>query len=810
MKIAIGALAVTVLSIGVVPSACVCQAQAAWQIDLPEGGVGFKFGNLVIPPLKNVLAATAYSDQTGFGLVAPQGVSHAGGQWPDPLTGSYIGNLTGKPYQFKAKIPNGEYLVWLAAGRIIRADAKDRHFLLKLNDKLLVDETPTDDEFAGDRYLYRFLWTQYSEKPHAVWLNYIDKMYPAEVHAVQVTQGTITVEAANHFLSALIVVPAARKAEFEKMVADIRLQRQGSFERGLGRTGAKAKEKGVPSSPARPERGPNDSEAILYVPREPLGIDPWTVPAAEERRQTKVEAAGAPGQKVAFALAVTPWTDLGKSSLVVSDLTGPGVISAGHVEGYYRNYRFNGRDYDERENDKTRHVREMCLVPTLSLELEKGVTFCYWLRLKVPEDAKPGQYRGTITLACEGGKKFALPLEFEVYPFKLEAVLPVSYGFWGGVGAIPQFFSEAAKRQLTRARLESMVDLGLTATTVDIFTLKALKPGGGVELNINQDFAGLVKEAGMGRHPEQAQLVSNIMASMGRPIAARLPGGGGVWHSPGIEMRLPGFEQYFKDAARQHREFFKKLDLPVAINAVDEPREFRINSWNRNYADTIRYCDWLAELGGIRVCCNPMSDVTHGKDYTPMIDHVDVLSTHAWKNSERFMKGTLAKGRTLWLFNCGRDRYSYGFYNWRWKSHGRWEWQFMEQGDGAVGGYPGREWYNPFTDLHSSTNCAPQKYKGGLLYQSHFFDLSEGIADYAYLYTLEQLLKAARGPKAEEARAWLAALQRAMPEFPQVRGLASPQDGPKVGLGLDEDARLKVGAWRRAVAGFIKELKRTD
>jgi len=134
----------------------------------------------------------------------------------------------------------------------------------------------------------------------------------------------------------------------------------------------------------------------------------------------------------------------------------------------------------------------------------------------------------------------------------------------------------------------------------------------------------------------------------------------------------------------------------------------------------------------------------------------------------------------------------------------------MEQGDGAVGGYPGREWYNPFTDLHSSTNCAPQKYKGGLLYQSHFFDLSEGIADYAYLYTLEQLLKAARGPKAEEARAWLAALQRAMPEFPQVRGLASPQDGPKVGLGLDEDARLKVGAWRRAVAGFIKELKRTD
>jgi hypothetical protein len=52
----------------------------------------------------------------------------------------------------------------------------------------------------------------------------------------------------------------------------------------------------------------------------------------------------------------------------------------------------------------------------------------------------------------------------------------------------------------------------------------------------------------------------------------------------------------------------------------------------------------------------------------------------------------------------------------------------------------------------------------------------------------------------------LAALQRAMPEFPQIRGLASPSDGPKVGMGLDDDARLKVDGWRKAVAGFIKTL----
>ncbi len=788
--------------------ACASSARGQWKIDVPEGGVGLKFGNYIVRPLRNIQATSVYSDQSGAGFVAREGLSQAGGPWPDPLTGSFVGSLTGKPYRFKVKVPNGDWLVWLAAGKIIRADLKSRRYLLKINDQVVVDETPSDEQFAGDKYLYRFLGTQYSEKPHALWRNYIDKMYPSEVYKVTVSEGAIEIETANYFLSALVAVPAAKKADFQRMAAEIRDRRIATFEAGL-RAPQRPRKGEKPWIPPKPQQGPGDPEVLLYVPQDPMAVNPWTVPNDEERKARGVDTAGALGQKVVVVLSVTPLADLGPSTLVVSDLTGPGVIPAANFRGYYRNYRFNGKDYGETENDKIRYMPEMCLVPSLSLDLEKGVTFSYWLRLAVPADALPGTYRGTFTLRCAGGKSFVAPLVLEVYPFKLEPVLPVSYGFWGTVGTIPQFLPEATKKQITRERLDSMVDLGLTATCVDVFTVKALKPGGRVELDINEEFARMVKECGMGRDPEQAQLVSNIMASMGRQIAARLPGGGGVWNSPGIEFRLKDFENYFKDAARQYRDFFKRVGLPVVITTVDEPRERGLNSWNRNYADTIRYCDWLHELGGMRVCCNPMGDITHGKDYTPMIEHVDVLSTHAWKNSERFMRETLRRQKTLWLYNCGRDRYSYGFYNWRWKSHGRWEWQFMEPGDGAVGGYPGREWYNPFTDLHSCTNCAPRaNCPGGLLYQAHFFQLSEGITDQTYLYTLEQALKTAQGPKADEARDYLAALRRAMPEFPQIRGLASPSDGPKVGMGLNDDARLKVDAWRRAVAGFIKELKK--
>lgn len=47
-----------------------------------------------------------------------------------------------------------------------------------------------------------------------------------------------------------------------------------------------------------------------------------------------------------------------------------------------------------------------------------------------------------------------------------------------------------------------------------------------------------------------------------------------------------------------------------------------------------------------------------------------------------------------------------------------------------------------------------------------------------------------------------------MPEFPQIKGLASPEDGPKVGMGANDEARFHTGEWRKKIAGFLKELKK--
>ena len=118
--------------------------------------------------------------------------------------------------EFRARVPNGDYLVWLCAGPVIRKEYAARHFLLRANDEVLFDDLPPPIEYYSRKYLYRFLNTRYSEKPHALWANYIDRMYPVHTPRVKVTDGTFTLEAENYFVSAVVLVPASAKDDFDK------------------------------------------------------------------------------------------------------------------------------------------------------------------------------------------------------------------------------------------------------------------------------------------------------------------------------------------------------------------------------------------------------------------------------------------------------------------------------------------------------------------------------------------------------------------------------------------------------------------
>ena len=124
------------------------------------------------------------------------------------------------------------------------------------------------------------------------------------------------------------------------------------------------------------------------------------------------------------------------------------------------------------------------------------------------------------------------------------------------------------------------------------------------------------------------------------------------------------------------------------------------------------------EAGGADRLRDAMSDGNGGKDYTALVDHVDVVSIHAWKASEKLLKQSAEKKKTLRLYNTGMDRYSWGFYAWRVGAAGRWEWHFCFAEDQAKGGYPGREWHNPFTPSHGLARTRRPSTPAAMLFAS--------------------------------------------------------------------------------------------
>ena len=185
---------------------------------------------------------------------------------------------------------------------------------------------------------------------------------------VKVTDGMFTLEAENYFVSAVVLVPASAKDDFDKFADSARKLRIEAFEKTL---------RPLPGKKPRAQTG--DGPFVLYEPAFGAEVQPWTGPTAEERKHTALKTAAAPGQTVTLRLAVTPFADLGRCMLETSALKGPSEIAADRIAVYSQNYRYDGDS-----------LSEMALMPSPTLDVERGVTECFWLTLDVPETGGTG------------------------------------------------------------------------------------------------------------------------------------------------------------------------------------------------------------------------------------------------------------------------------------------------------------------------------------------------------------------------------------------------------------------------------------
>jgi hypothetical protein len=743
------------------------------KVDVPAGTTAFVFGHRGTNLPGFFTAENAGEDARGFTLGG--NIENCGKHWPDPLTGDGVYDPKGGVIRFEKTLPDGDYFVWLASGMVLKSEIKQPHYLLKIGSETIVDESPSADDLAGEKYLFRFLKTQYSERENALFTDYIERMYPVYEKKISVTGGKLSIQASGHFLSALIVMPVAQEAAFKKLTAEIRAERIRSFNSTLSLDPQK-----------KPAKKDGDGPFVCFIPDDSTVFSPATAPTDAERARKNFDLAGAPGQHLTLRLGIVPFDTIGKCRLEISELKGPAAIPASAARIYFQDYRVRGDS-----------AAEAALMPSSELNVEKGVSSCWWAWLKIPDDAAAGDYSGTVKVTPAAGQPVTFPVKLKVYPFKLEEILPYSFGM---------YYSPPVDKKKITEQLTFMREIGFTGTCVGGGTFKGLI-GNGVDLAFDPMMFNLAKAAGMGRHPLQYQMGNSlgVARAIGRNMGAK------VDQNPGSEMALPGLKPAYLDACKKYAEFIKSQGLPVAVEIVDEPREVP-NPWNRNLKDTNTYGDWLKEAGIFPTFVTPMGDGQNGLDYTSLIDHADIISTHAGKGSERLMKMTPEKKKMLWLYNTGMDRLSWGFYNWRMGSVGRWEWHFCFFDPGSNSGYINdEEWFNPFTSADGFAPHAPNSYPGAMLFKSVFFTCSEGITDAAYIVTLEKAIAAAEGNAAKAATAakakeYLASLKQTIPFLPGVKNIANEAAGALVGTGLNAEG-TECESWRRKIAEFLTALK---
>lgn len=775
------------------------------EVALPDGAIAFHFGGHKFANMRSVTSGTQYSDQSGYGFIQPHDMSNTGNYgWPTTFHQALVyPEKSGVDFQFKAKVAPGKYWAHLTYNPMIRPDMTDTRYQLKLNDWTIMDDDPTPEQFNGEKYLYRFLWTQYSERPDAIWNNYLRKMYISQTHEISATDGMVTLKGINQVLYALILVPAEKKADFDKLANTLEQQMLDSYHNGAYYA--------IPEH-AKPQKQAGDGDYVMYVPAEGQAVMPWTGPTDAERARTTLKRGGTRGQRLALQLAVVPFADLGKSELQLHDLKGDaGTIPASNIQGHFKNYRcgnLNKAMFSRDDWSSKCDVTEMVLLPSLSLEMEEGITQNYWLWMKIPPDARPGMYKGNFTFRPAAGKTTDVPVEIEVYDFALQQDLPDAFGMYG-TGVDPALVDDATRRKVMTDRFTWMRQIGLTAITLHA---PSIIKGNDGSLTTKYDTMPLevAKAVGMGKDPQQAMMIENLFL-LGRYIGYHMPGSPGpeaIDRSPGMELTLPGFGDLFVKYASDFKTTLDSLGLPIVANIVDEPREKYINPWNRNFDDTMKYISLTRESGNWRVAMNPMGDIDHyvNKDYTPLIDACDVMSTHAWPQAQKIMTQTPQKGKTLWLYNCGMDRLTWGFYNWKVQSHGRWEWHFAFPEEDSFREYKSAEWYNPFTNNNGYGPPAPySKYPGGMLYQSVFLQVAEGINDARYLYTLEKAIAKKNGndPTVQKAKALLDTIRQQIPDYPKVEGLGT---GAGVGAVKSDQALALTETWRTQIAELLKVL----
>jgi len=453
-------------------------------------------------------------------------------------------------------------------------------------------------------------------------------------------------------------------------------------------------------------------------------VHPNTRPLPHERLESLV-AFATPGEFEPVTFALCPVRPLQNLKVRVSSLACPaGEIPAGRIDARLATYWNVG--YPAYTTLGTyRRVPELLERVTVHSS-PAGECQWYWLTVHVPDDAKPGLYRGTVTVWDDGfDRAVEIPLALRVLGFRLQKDPRKHFStyFYARNRVLYQGRDETFIRRAADKDYQAMVDHGLDMLPT---LYLSCEDGQRIVLAQAEELERMLATGLKGPAPVTAD---GVIARLYRDTT---PGGNRGDHWRVDPLPPPEFYERVTELFRAFEAERKAKGWPeficCPIDEVDASRkEFGAKVYAAVKAAGLRTYATKDPIGADAADYAPYLDVWCSQPYSVPYDRIVDQDRHEYWCYPNHNAGEIKDRRTM----CKGGRMTYGFGLWRsgYTTLIPWHWCWTAGPD-------------PFDYLRGRHSGCGQRVddEGEVIPAVYWQCFREGYDDARYLYTLQQAI----------------------------------------------------------------------
>ncbi|MGE5610702.1 MAG: glycoside hydrolase domain-containing protein [Bacillota bacterium] len=702
-----------------------------------EGLWAFDFGTSSSPVMEGftpITPGTLYSKGRGYGLKDAQIWRAFDALQPEPLYQDFICIESGG---LAVDVPNGRYRVFVnidnPSGFWGEYQAYRKRAILAEGKPVVTDTM----DYASFRNKYFRFWNVEDLPTENTFDKYQKAYFKEKVFEIEVTDGQLNIDFSGSnwacSVSAVILFPIAKQAEGEQFLKYAQEKRRFYFDNYFKRILHRA----TGDAPAPTEV--DQQRGYMTFGRDYMKTVYYNDTPMKEEVGKPLTGEAFAGEYEPIALGLVPLKDLGRVTVKASDLSGPaGTIPASAIEVGYVSYRLSRVSMD----GAVYTIAPRLIMPLDSVDMPKEITRRFWLTVKVPADAKPGLYKGSVAIEAEKGAAAIVPVEFRVRAGMLDPV-DVPAGPWGCEIPVPWPGDEARgpRQELVIKSLHKMREYGFTTCSgFPTIRYKGFQKGQPV-LDFTQADAEmkLAKELGFLAVVAYGSGVSGIDG----------------YHQDTAQMEAAGFKDYSEFIKAVYNAVRKHADqagwIPVYYNLCDEPQgddaiaaAENAEAYRKAFPKGPPYFTGATSFTG-----------SNAND--PHFRLAKAFHVADWNLHDEPGVNLIHQAGSDWAFYNGGNRWTFGQYLYKaakqfgMKFRLSWHWN-------ACAGDP---YYalDCREDDYAWCNCTPD---GRLVPSVEFEQLREGLDDYRRLITLTRLAKEKAGtPEATAAQKLLENRMRA-------------------------------------------------